>query len=145
MYLASPISVAQRRKDAKIKTMKTNSSLYLALAFGVMFLGCVSTPSPKATAAARTKPYIVALKAYHRDTGDYPQQLDELRPRYLGVKVPWHGNAKDADRYWVVFYEKVDRNNYRLNIYSAPCSLAVFENGRLVSVMGPYYGTNAKP
>lgn len=125
--------------------MKTKIFLCLALAFSAIFSGCASAPSPKAVTMARTKPFIVALKAYHRDTGDYPQQLDDLRPRYLAANVSERGSYVDADHVWLVSYKRVDRDNYKLSLYSGPCSMAEFENGRLVDTGGPYYSTNAKP
>jgi hypothetical protein len=93
---------------------------------------------------ARTKPFIVALAAYHRDTGDYPRQLDDLRPHYLAVNVSERGSYVDAAHIWLVSYERVNRDNYKLSLYSDPCSMAVFENGRLVDTGGPNYRTNTK-
>jgi hypothetical protein len=126
--------------------MKTKLLLYLALAFSTIFSGCASAPSPKAVTMARTKPFIVALTAYHRDTGDYPQKLDDLRPSYLGVNVSERGSYVDAAHIWLVYgYERVNRDNYKLSLYSDPCSVAEFENGRLVNTGGPYYKSFSRP
>lgn len=46
---------------------------------GCFFRLQASAPSPQAKAAFHVQPFIIALKAYHHDTGDYPLQLDELR------------------------------------------------------------------
>lgn len=112
--------------------------LCLVLILNVMLSGCASAPSPRAVAAARTKPFIVALEAYHRDTGDYPAQLDDLRPRYLAVDVPWY-DQKDLAHVWEIAYVRVNRDSYKLDFDSSPCSQAVFENGRLTWAGGPNY------
>ena len=103
-----------------------------------MLVGCVSTPSPRAQAAAHVRPMIAALQVYHRQTGDYPQQLNDLRPKYLGVAVPCH-DWNDGRHSWTANYQRVDRNHYQLNLNSTPCSLAVFRDGALVAAMGPNY------
>lgn len=78
------------------------------------------------------KPFIIALKAYHGDTGDYPRRLDDLRPRYLAANVPLHGNRTNATQVWELTYERVNQDRYKLYLYFVPCTQVMFENGRFV-------------
>jgi hypothetical protein len=119
----------------KIKFLILSTTLVLA----AILSSCVSAPSPQTTAVARAKPFIVALKAYHAQTGDFPPQLDNLCPRYLARGFPWRGNPNDAAHYWLLSYERVNQDGYRLYLYTVPCSQAVFENGRLTWAGGPNY------
>lgn len=122
----------------KIQAIQMKLLFCLAVVLGGGLMGCVSTPSPQATAVARVKPFVAALDAYHRDTGDYPQKLNDLYPRYLAENVPWHHN-EDRKQTWVLGYERVGRGDYELYLDSSPCSQAIFENGRLVAGYGPNY------
>lgn len=103
-----------------------------------VLVGCASVPSRQAKADSRVRPFISALEAYHRDTGDYPQQLDELRPQYVRADIPLHDNT-DAKDVWYCFYDRVDRNHYSLRLYSSPCSEAVYNNGKFIAAYGPAF------
>src|ERR1700722_1421936 len=119
-------------------TVRTKLFICCALVLGSFLTGCVSKPSPEAVAVSRAKPFVAALKKYHSDEGDYPQQLNDLYPRYLGTNVLWYNN-KDSERIWVLGYQRVDQNNYKFFLDSTPCSLAIFENGAYTAGYGPNY------
>jgi hypothetical protein len=118
--------------------MKPKLILCLALVLSGFLIGCASASAPRASAIARAKPFVVALKAYHRDTGDYPQQLADLRPQYLPADVPIYDNS-DARHSWLLNYQRVDQNDYKLYLDSSPCSQAMFTNGMFVAGYGPNY------
>ncbi|MGH7971094.1 MAG: hypothetical protein ACREIC_20420 [Limisphaerales bacterium] len=102
-----------------------------------VLVGCATAPSPQADAASRVRPVIAALKAYHHDRRDYPQQLDELRPHYLRADVPFYDNT-NVKHIWRCLYNRVDQNNYSLGFYSNPCSEAMFDkNGKFIAGYGP--------
>jgi hypothetical protein len=102
-----------------------------------MIVGCASAPSPQAEATSHVKPIIAALHAYHRESGDYPQQLDELRPHYLRAGVPLYDN-RDA-KPWALIYQRVNRTSYKLYVDSTPCSQAVFKDGTFIAGYGPNF------
>jgi hypothetical protein len=113
--------------------------LYALLALVLFLIGCVSPQSPRAQAAARAAPFVAALKAYHRDTGDYPWQLDELGPHYVSAKVPLY-DARDLEHLWRLEYQRVSADDYSLALYSAPCSQVVFDKeGKCVAAGGPNF------
>ena len=101
-------------------------------------VGCASAPSPQAEATSHVKPIIVALNAYHHESGDYPQQLDELRSHYLQAGIPLYDN-RDAKHLWRLSYQRVDQNNYKLYVDCNPCSQAVFKNGTFIAGYGPNF------
>lgn len=120
-------------------TYMKKSLLCLALIWGAFLLpGCVSQPSSTALAVSRAHPFVVALAAYHLRTGDYPRRLDDLYPHYLGTNILWYHNT-DPKNIWALSYEKIGKGDYKLYLYSAPCSQAVFEDGAFVAGYGPYY------
>jgi hypothetical protein len=93
-----------------------------------VLVGCAAAPSPRAEATSQVKPIVAALQAYHHDSGDYPRQLDELRPHYLRTDVPFH-NSTETKPIWYCFYDRVDQNHYSLQFYTTPCSEAIYKNG----------------
>ena len=103
-----------------------------------MLVGCASAPSPRAEATSRVKLIMAALQAYHHDSGDYPQQLDQLRPHYLRADVPFDEHT-DAKHIWHCFYDRVDQNHYSLQFYTAPCSEAIYQNGKFIAASGPAF------
>lgn len=107
-------------------------------------VGCASSPSQRAEAASHTKPFIAALQAYHHKFGDYPQQLDDLRPRYLAADIPIYNNS-DAKHSWFLGYVRIDENNYIIDLDSTPCSQAVFKDGTFVAGYGPMSAVTSKP
>lgn len=111
----------------------------LPLVLFSVLAGCASAPSPQVEASSRVKPIVVALKAYHHDTGDYPKQLDDLRPHYIRTDVIFFDHT-DAKQTWVCLYHRIDRDNYSLGLYSGPCSEALFDKeGRFIAGYGPNY------
>jgi hypothetical protein len=121
--------------------MKTQLLLCFVLVSYCGLLGCSLVRSPQVTAIARVKPFVTGLEAYHRKTGDYPQTLDDLYPRYVPANVSWYNN-EDHRHIWVIGYEKVSPDDYKLFLDSSPCSQAIFENGRFVWGGGPNYQKN---
>jgi len=112
--------------------------LLLSVVF-LSFMGCASAPSRKAQAASRVKPVIAALNSYHKETRDYPQQLEELRPRYLSANVRYF-DSTNAKHIWRVQYTRIDNNKYWVAVYMAPCSQAVFDaKGNVTSASGPAF------
>jgi hypothetical protein len=105
--------------------------------FLVLF-GCASTPSSKSEAISHTRPFITALKAYHHQFGDYPKELDELRPKFLAADILIYDN-QDARHSWFLGYQRIDKNHYAIDLDSAPCSQAVFNNGTFVAGYGPNF------
>ena len=105
-----------------------------------VLVGCASapSPSPRAEAASHVKPIISALRAYHRDAGDYPRQLDDLRPRYLRADIPLY-DYSDQEHIWLCSYIRVDQNDYSLQFYTEPCSQAIYNNGKFVEADGPAF------
>ena len=103
-----------------------------------VLVGCASESGPKTKAVSCAKPVMAALQGYHHAFGDYPQQLDGLRPQYLAVDIPLYDNS-DVRHSWFLIYQRVDRNNYTLYLDSAPCSQAVFKDGVYVAGYGPNF------
>lgn len=103
-----------------------------------VLVGCASAPSPQAEATSHVRPIIAALQAYHHESGDYPQQLDGLRPHYLRADVPFHDNT-DTKHIWYCFYDRVDQNHYSLQFYTPPCSEAIYKNGKFIAAHGPAF------
>ena len=116
-----------------------------------LVVGCASDPSPRATASSLAEPIIAALQAYHRETGDYPRQLAELRPRYVlsdahfyvstdgkssGMVTPF----KDG-KYVAMHYERVSPGHYELYLNTPPCSQAVYIYGEFIAGYGPVFRT----
>jgi hypothetical protein len=99
--------------------------------------GCVSARSPQARATSRVGPIAAALRAYHHETGDYPHQLEELRPRYLRADVSFFDDT--TNHIWYCFYDRVDRNNYSIQFYTPPCSEAIYKNGSFTEAYGPAF------
>src|SRR5579859_7374015 len=110
--------------------------------FSILFsllVGCASAPSPPEKATLHARPFITALKAYHRDKGDYPLQLDELSPYYVRAGTPIR-DYSDVKHIWSLQYGRIDRDNYWLHLYSSPCSVAVFDqSGKFTKGYGPNY------
>ncbi len=145
-YLRS-LLCKKRPNHVEVRTFCRNEGQTMAMklilsAFCVILLfalaGCASPPSPQAEAKAHVHPLITALKTYHRQTGDYPPQLDDLRPHYLSAEVPFH-DWNIPRHSWTVYYQRMDQNNYKLYLNSSPCSRADFVNGTLVATIGPNY------
>ena len=103
-----------------------------------VIVGCASAPSPQAEATSHVRPIITALQSYHRESGDYPQQLDDLRLHYLQANVPLYDN-RDAKHHWVLIYQRVDQNSYKLFVDSTPCSQTVFKDGTFIAGYGPNF------
>lgn len=122
--------------------MNNRFFLFLALILSGVLFGCAAVPPPGATAMAQVKPFLAALDAYHRKTGDYPKQLDDLRPAYLETNIPSY-NYKEP-KIWFLDYQRISRNDYKLYLSSVPCSQAIFEDGRFVAGYGPNY-TRTRP
>lgn len=116
----------------------TRSTLLLWLPL-LAAVGCASTPSRVAETSARAKPFVTALAAYHRDTGDYPEDLENLHPRYVNADARYYDN-EDPKSGWRLIYLRVDRDHFQLRMDSAPCSMAVLdEKGRVTAACGPNY------
>jgi hypothetical protein len=103
-----------------------------------VLVGCASAPSPQAEATSHTMPFITALQAYHHKFGDYPQQLDELRPQYLAADILIYNN-RDVRHSWFLSYERIDQNNYMIYLDSTPCSQAMFKDGTFIAGYGPNF------
>ena len=103
-----------------------------------VLVGCASAPSPKVEAASHVRPIIAALQAYHRESGDYPQQLEGLLPHYLRADALFRNNT-DAKHIWHFFYDRVDQNHYSLQFVTSPCSEAIYKNGKFIAAYGPAF------
>jgi hypothetical protein len=103
-----------------------------------VLVGCASTSSPQAEAASHARPVIAALRAYHHKFNDYPQRLDDLRPRYLAADVPLYEH-NDPKHSWLIIYERADQYNYTIYLDSSPCSQATFKDGTFVAGYGPNF------
>lgn len=103
-----------------------------------MLVGCASTPSPQAEAASHVRPIVAALQAYHRESGDYPEELAGLRPQYLPADVLVYDNS-NARHSWFLHYQRIDQNHYMLYLDSTPCSQAVFKDGTFTAGYGPNF------
>jgi hypothetical protein len=125
----------ERFAESNAKTMTMKAILPIVLLS--VLVGCASPPSPQTEATSRVRPIVTALQAYHRDTGDYPQQLGELHPRYARADVPF--DHSDENHIWRIFYQRVDRNNYALRFNTPPCSEAVYKNGTFIAAYGPAF------
>jgi len=119
-----------------VKTIAMKAILPIILIF--VLVGCASAPSPQAEATSHVRPIIVALQAYHRDSGDYPQQLDGLRPNYIRADLLFYNNTDTKD-IWYCSYDRVDPNHYSLQFYTSPCSEAIYKNGKFISAYGPAF------
>jgi hypothetical protein len=106
-----------------------------------VFIGCVSPSSPKAKATSSARPFMAALQAYHHKFYDYPQQLDDLRPKYLAANVSIYDH-NDPKRPWILSYKRADQDNYTIYLMTTHCSQAVFKNGTFVAGDGPVFQQN---
>ncbi len=110
----------------------------------LVLLGCASAHSPAVDAASRVQPVILALRKFHAQTGNYPERLQELQPRYLKTDVPLEDNS-DLKHVWRVQDSRLAPNDYWLALYSAPCSQAIFnKRGKLVAAYGPNWSNDSR-
>jgi hypothetical protein len=117
------------------KTIAIKIALFVIPFFALV--GCAS-PSSQQEAISHVRPFTAALQAYHHKFNDYPQQLDELRPRYLGADVPIFDRTDPRHR-WFLWYERADQDNYTIYLDTSPCSQAVFKDGTFVAGYGPNF------
>jgi hypothetical protein len=129
--------------------MRTTLSIVLLS----LVVGCASDPSPRAKAISLAKPIIAALQAYHRETGDYPRQLGELRPRYVQNDMHFYVSTdgkssglvyplpyKDG-KYVALCYQRLSQGHYELYLNTPPCSQAVYIDGEFMAGYGPVFRT----
>jgi hypothetical protein len=104
-------------------------------------VGCASRSSPQTEATSHARPFMTALQAYHHQFNDYPQQLDELHPRYLAAGVPVQDHS-DLKHWWFLWYERADQDNYIIYLDTIHCSQAIFKDGKFVEGIGPTFRKN---
>ena len=130
-----PLGHIERSSPSSVKIITVKAIPLIILLF--VLVGCASAPSPQTKATSRVRPIVVALQTYHRDTGDYPQQLGDLRPHHVRADVAF--DNWDVEHIWHIYYQRVDRNNYALQFYTPPCSEAVYKNGKFIAAYGPAF------